>query len=85
MRAIVGIRFTETEEAAATRAAQRREQIVEPDPDQSGPLDKVHNRTHALADRDIRDRERLMNPRFRRHHVAHPIVLEANDGVGIFA
>ena len=85
VRAIVGIRFAETEEAAAAWAAQRREQIVEPDPDQSGPLDQVHDRAHALADRDIGDGERLMNPRFRRHHVAHPIVFETDDGVGIFA
>ncbi len=85
MRAIIGIRFTEAEQAAAARTAQSGEQIVETDPDQAGTLDQVHDRAHALADRDIGHRERLMNSRFRRDHVAHAIVFETDDGVGIFA
>ena len=50
MRAIIGIRFPETKQAASARTAQSREQVVEADANQPGTLDHVHDRAHALAD-----------------------------------
>ena len=84
VRAVVGIRFSETEETTTVRIAQRGQQIVETDPDQAGALEQIDNRAHALADGHIRRREGLMNAGFRRDHVPHFVVLKTNHGVGIF-
>src|SRR5438128_2984086 len=85
MRAIVRIGFAVAKQAAAVPRAQSREQIIEADANESWPLDEVHNRSHALADGDIANCERLMNSRLRRSEISHSIVLEADDRVGKLA
>src|SRR6185295_8170123 len=77
--------FPKTEKTASARAAQSGEEIIEADLNQTRTLDQVHNRTQALADGNISHRERLLNSGFRRDHVAHSIILKANDGVRVFA
>ena len=66
MRAIVRIGFAVAKQATAIACAQSREQVIEADANESRLLDKVHNRSHALADGDIRHCESLMNSRLRR-------------------
>ena len=39
VRAVIGIGLTETKEATAVATAQRCQQIIEADADESGPLD----------------------------------------------
>src|SRR5262249_34689905 len=81
MRAIIRIGFTVAKQAATVPHAQSREQIIKADANESGPLDKVHDRSHTLADGHIRDSESLMNSRLRRTQITHSIVLEANHRV----
>ena len=85
MRAIVRIGFAVTKQATAIACAQSREQVIKADANESRLLDKVHNRSHALADGHIRDCEGLMNSRLRRSQIAHSIVLETDHRVGKLA
>src|SRR6516164_4449604 len=85
MRAIVRIGFAVSKQATAIARAQSREQIIEADTNKPRLLDKVHNRSHALADGDIRHCESLMNSRVRRGQIAHLIVLETDYRVGKLA
>src|SRR6266446_2472645 len=82
MRAVVRIGFAVSKQATAIVCAQSREQVVEADANESRLLDKVHNRSHALANGHIRHREGLMDSRLRRSQIAHSIVLETDHRVG---
>src|SRR4030095_1927170 len=82
MSAVIRIGFTKPEQTTAIAAAQRRQQIIESNADQSRSLNHIHNCTHALADGDISHGKSLMDACVRRDHTAHLIVLEANDRVG---
>src|SRR6266487_2507632 len=84
MRAVVGIGFTETEQATAIVAPQRSEQIIEADANEARALNQVYNRAHALTDGDISHGEGLMNASLWRDHIAHPVVLETNNSVRHF-
>src|ERR1700730_7158729 len=81
MCAIVRIGFAKAEQASAIPATQRRKQIVEPDANESWPLNQIYNRTGTLTDSRIGLGKRLMNTDVRRDHVAHLIVFEANHRV----
>src|SRR5205823_5232807 len=85
MRAIVRIGFAVGKQATAIAGAQSGEQVIEADANESRPLDKVHNRSHALADGHIRHCESLMNSRLRRGQIAHSIVFETDYRVGKLA
>src|SRR6266850_483094 len=85
MCAIVRIGFTVPKQATAIACLQSSEQIIEADANESWLLDEIYNRSHALADRDIRHCESLMNSRLRRGQIAHSIVLEADYRVGKLA
>ena len=85
MRAVARVGFTEAENATAVWSPQRGHQIIEADADEPGTLNDIDDRAHALADRGIAGRERLMDPGAWRYDVAHPVVLEANHGVRHFA
>ena len=85
MRAIARIGFAVTKHATAIACVQSREQVIEADANESRLLDKVHNRSHALADGDIRHCESLMNSRLRGSQIAHSIVLETDYRVGKLA
>src|SRR6201746_2669114 len=82
VRAVVAVGFAETEEAAAVLTAQRREQFVETDPNEARPPNDIDDSAPALAEREIRRGESLVDSRLRQNHVTHPIVLETDDGVG---
>ena len=84
MRAIIGIGFTETEQTTAVLAPQRREQIIEADPNKTGPLNQIDDGADTLANRHVCHAERLMNSGFGRDHVAHSVVLETNYRVRNF-
>jgi len=85
MRAIVRIGFAVSKQATAVACAQSREQIIETDANESGPMNKVHNRAYALADSYVRHCESLMNARLRRDQVGHSIILKADNRVSKFA
>src|SRR4051794_2931765 len=82
MCAIVRIGFTVAKQATAIPRVQSREQIIEADANESWLLDKIYNRSNALADRDIRHCKSLMNSRLRRTQIAHSIVLETDYRLG---
>src|ERR1017187_8796461 len=67
VRAVIGIGFTEAEQATAVFATQRSQKIVKTDADESRALNQIYNRAHTLADRDIGDSESLMNSSFGRN------------------
>src|SRR4029077_19789978 len=85
MCAIVRIGFAVAKQATAIACAQSREQVIEADANESRLLDKVHNRSRALADGDIRHCEGLMNSRLRGSKIAHSVVLETDHRVGKLA
>src|SRR5215831_16406185 len=85
MRTVVRIRFTVGKQATAIACAQRREEVIKADANESWPLDEVHNRPHALANGHICHRECLMNTRLRRTQISHPIVLETDHRMGELA
>src|SRR5437868_5339892 len=85
MRAIVRIGFAVSKQATAVACAQSREQIIETDANEPGPMNKVHNRAYALADSYVRHCESLMNARLRRDQVGHSIILKADNRVSKFA
>jgi hypothetical protein len=64
-------RIRRTKQATAIACVQSREQIIEADANESRLLDEIYNRSHALADGDIRHCESLMNSRLRRGQIAH--------------
>src|SRR4030095_15639 len=78
MGTIVRIGSAKPKQARPIAAAQRGEQIIEPDVNKSRPLNQIHNRTNTLTDGGIGDSKGLMNASLRRHHVAHLVVLEAD-------
>src|SRR5262245_64772236 len=85
MRAIVRIGFAVGKQATGVACAQSREQIIETDANESWPLDKVHYRSHALADGHICYCEGLMNSGLRRSQIAHSIVLKTDHCVSKLA
>src|SRR5207245_1800139 len=76
---------TVTKKTLPIFATQCGEQVVETDANETWPLDQVQNRPDTLTDGDIGCGKRLMDARFRRDHVAHPVVLETDDRVSNFA
>src|SRR6476619_4945873 len=82
MRAIIGIGFAKTKHTPTVRTTQRREQIIKANSNESRSLDHIHDRADTLTDRRVSNGKRLVNSRFRRHDVAHSVVLKTNHGVG---
>src|SRR6185369_14383692 len=84
MGTVVRIGFAKAKQATAVAAAQCGKQIIEPDVDESRPLNQVHNRTNTLTNRAIGNGKGLMNTSLRRHNVAHLVILEADYRVRHF-
>src|SRR5258707_5381380 len=82
MCAIVRIGFTVPKQATAIACVQSREQIIEADANESWLLDEIYNRSHALADGDIRHCESLMNSRLRRGQNTPSILFETSYPAG---
>src|SRR5690348_9237035 len=81
MRAVIAVRFTETEKATAVFTAQSGKQFIKTNLNEAWSPDHVDDRANALADGGVGHRKSLVNPGFRQHHVPETIVLEANDRI----
>ena len=82
MRAIVRITLAITKQAAPAATAQRCEQIIEADSEDTWALNQIHDRAQALADGHVSNSESLMNSGFRWDHISHSVVFETDHGIG---
>ena len=84
MGPVIALGDAVSKETAGVFGIECGKKIIDPDPDNSGSEDHVHGSTDALADNLVSSRKSLSHTVFGNDELAHSIIVERYNGVGVF-